>query len=214
MRYHLGKRGQRARNKYAHIDRLLRISFNNFLWGLGLLSLLGFSYPSMAGMTWSARAIDPSLIGAIKRDSKLLDQALFGDQPAILTEQLKKEGHVDLSDKKIRDELTAWAEKRKAEVGDSEVDLDKAWHGIHYLLTGSLESNSTLASKVIMGGENLGPDRGYGPAQLLNPAEVKAIAHLLEETTVDMLRKRFKPIEMTQAGVYPAVIWERDGEER
>jgi hypothetical protein len=187
--------------------------FKDFLTGLGLLSLLGFSYPSMAGMTWSARAIDPSLIGAIKRDSKLLDQTLFGDQPAIFTEQLKKAGHVDLSDKKIRDELTVWAEKRKAEVGDTEVDLDKAWHGIHYLLTGSIESNSTLASKVIMGGENIGPDRGYGPAQLLNPAEVKAIAHLLEETTADMLRKRFKPKEMTQAGVYPAVIWERDGEE-
>lgn len=186
---------------------------NNFLAGLGLLSLLGFSYPSMAGMTWSARAVDPSLIGAIKRDSKLLDQTLFGDQPTILAEQLQKEGHVDVSDKKIRDELTAWAERRKAEVGDAEVDLDKAWHGIHYLLTGSVESNSTLASKVIMGGENIGPDRGYGPAQLLTPAEVKAIALLLEETTADMLRKRFKPKEMTQAGVYPAVIWERDGEE-
>jgi hypothetical protein len=186
---------------------------NHFLTGLGLLSLLGFSYPSLAGMTWSARAIDPSLIGAIKRDSKLLDQTLFGDQPAILTERLKNERHVDFSDQQIRDELTAWAEKRKAGVGDTEVDLDKAWHGIHYLLTGSIESNSVLASKVIMGGENIGPDRGYGPAQLLNPTEVKAIAHLLEETKPDMLRTRFKPKEMTQAGVYPAVIWERDGEE-
>jgi len=187
--------------------------FNDFLMGLGLLSLLGFSHPSTAGMTWSARAIDPSLIGAIKHDSKLLDQTLFGDQPEIFTEKLKKEGHVDLSDKQIRDELTAWTAKRKAEVGDTEVDLDKAWHGIHYLLTGSIESNSTLASKVIMGGENIGPDRGYGPAQLLNRAEVKAIAHLLEETTADMLRQRYQPKEMTQAGVYPAVIWERDGEE-
>jgi hypothetical protein len=129
------------------------------------------------------------------------------------TEKLKKEGRVDLSDKQIRDELTAWAAKRKAEVGDTEVDLDKAWHGIHYLLTGSAESNATLASKVIMGGEDIGPDRGYGAAQLLKPAEVKAIAHLLEETTPDMLRKRFKPKEMTRADVYPGVIWERDGDE-
>jgi hypothetical protein len=193
--------------------RSFTFRFSDFLTGLGLLSLLGFSYPSLAGMTWSARAIDPSLIGAIRRDSKLLDQTLFGDQPEILAENLKKEGHVDLSNKQIHDELRAWAEKRKAEVGDTEVDLDKAWHGIHYLLTGSIESNGTLASKVIMGGENIGPDRGYGPAQLLNPAEVKAIAHLLEETKPDMLRMRFKPKEMTQMGVYPAVIWERDGDE-
>lgn len=93
------------------------------------------------------------------------------------------------------------------------MDLDKAWHGIHFLLTGSVEPNGTLASKVIMGGENIGPDRGYGPAQLLRPAEVKAIAQLLEQTTPEMLRKRFKPKEMTQSGVYPAVIWERDGDD-
>jgi len=35
------------------------------------------------------------------------------------------------------------------------------------LLTGSVESNKTLASKVIMGGEDIGPDRGYGPARCL-----------------------------------------------
>jgi hypothetical protein len=56
---------------------------NHFLMAMGLLSLLGFSYPSLAGMTWSARAIDPSLMGAIKSDSKLLDQTLFGDQPEV-----------------------------------------------------------------------------------------------------------------------------------
>jgi hypothetical protein len=68
--------------------------FKYFLMGIGLLSLLGLSVPSMAGITWSARAIDPSLIGAIKSDNKLLDQTLFGDQPALFTEKLKKEGRV------------------------------------------------------------------------------------------------------------------------
>jgi hypothetical protein len=48
---------------------------------------------------------------------------------------------------------------------------------------------------------------------LLKPAEVKAIAQLLEETTPDMLRKPFKPKEMTRVDVYPGVIWERDGDE-
>ena len=187
--------------------------FRHFLMGIWLLPLLGLSSPSLAGMTWLARAIDPSLIGAIRSDSKLLEKTLFGDPPEFFTEKLKKEGHVDLSDKQIVDELTTWTAKRKADVGDTEVDLDKAWHGIHYLLTGSAESNGTLASKVIMGGEDIGPDRGYGPAQLLKPDEVKAIARLLEITTPDKLRKRFKPKDMTRADVYPSVIWERDGEE-
>jgi len=61
----------------------------------------------------------------------------------------------------VTNELKAWADKRKAEVGDTEVDLDKAWHGIHYLLTAA-QSECTLASKVIMGGQDIGPDQDMG----------------------------------------------------
>jgi len=126
---------------------------------------LGFASPSFGGMRWSARAIDPSLIGAISSDSKLLQETLFGVPPKAFTEKLKKNDLVDLSDKQLSDELEGWAAKRKADIGDTAVELDKAWHGIHYLLTGGAEPNGTLASKVIMGGENIGPDLGYGPAQ-------------------------------------------------
>jgi|SRR5882762_2700693 len=188
--------------------------FKKLLVAMGSLLLLGLANPSLAGMVWTARAIDPSLISAIKSDNQLLRETLFGDPPKALTEKLKKEGHVDLGANQVLvNELRAWAEQRKAEVGDTEVDLDKAWHGIHYLLTGSAETNGTLASRVIMGGEDIGPDQGYGPAQLLYPEEVKAIAQLLEQTTPEMLRGRFKPKEMTRADVYPGVIWERDGDQ-
>lgn len=90
------------------------------------------------------------------------------------------------------------------------VYLDKAWHGIHYLLTESAESNNTLASKVIMGGESIGPDFGYGPAQLLTPDEVKEVAKLLKTQTAEALSKRYDPSKLRQAGIYPEVIWERE----
>lgn len=182
---------------------------------MGVLFLLGLTSPSFAGMVWTARAIDPALVSALKSDNHLLRETLFGEPPEAFTEKLKKEGYVQFgpANQKLMDELRAWAEQRKAQVGDTEVDLDKAWHGIHYLLTGSAEPNGTLASKVIMGGTDIGPDQGYGPAQLLMPDEVKAIAQLLERTTPDMLRKRFKPKEMTRLDIYPGVIWERDGEQ-
>jgi hypothetical protein len=158
--------------------RLFSGRFKHVLLGIGLICGLGLSCPSLAGMTWSARGVDPSQIAALKSDDKLLEQTLFG----------------------------------QAKAGETEVDLDKAWHGIHFLLTGSAGSNGTLASKVIMGGESIGPDRGYGPAHLLKPAEVKAIAHLLDETTPDVLRERFKPKEMTRAAVYPG-MWGPEGGE-
>ena len=179
---------------------------------IGLFFALIVSAPSLASMTWSARAIDPATVSALKKDDRLLEQTLYGEPAPLLAEKLKTGAPVNLSDKQIRDELSAWATKRTAEVGDTEVDLDKAWHGIHYLLTGSADSNNTVASKVIMGGQDIGPDNGYGAAQLLKPAEVKAIAKLLEATTPEVLRQRYKPQEMTRAQIYPGVIWERDGD--
>jgi hypothetical protein len=189
--------------------------FNYYQVAVGLLVLLSLSSPSMAGMRWSARAVDPSLIDAIRGDRKLLKETLFGEQLHDSAEHEKctqdenspvRVCFIDLWDKQYGKELEAWSKKRKAEVGDTEVDLDEAWHGIHYLLTGSVLPNDTLASKVIMSGEEIGPDHGYGPAMLLKPDEVRAIAQLLQETTPDMLRKRFDPMEMARAGVYPG-IW-------
>lgn len=158
--------------------------FGRLLLAVALLLSLGLSTASWAGMRWSARAIDPALIEILRRDDGALREMLIGAASATAGTPV-----------------------------DTQVDLDKAWHGIHYLLTGSALPDGTLASKVIMGGEDFGPILGYGPAQLVRPAEVRAIAQLLEKTTPDSLRKRFDPKEMTREEVYPGVIWEREGEE-
>src|SRR5438094_2973340 len=93
---------------------------------------------------------------------------------------------------------------------ENSVYLDKAWHGIHFLLTGSAEPNGSLASKVIMGGEDIGPHLGYGPAQLLTVQEVRDIAKLLQTETPDKLAARYEPAALARAGIYPDVIWERE----
>lgn len=96
---------------------------------------------------------------------------------------------------------------------DRSVYLDKAWHGIHYLLTGSSAGTASLASKVIFGGESFGPDQGYGQAQLLTPTEVKAIAALLTTETPERLAARYEPKALERAEIYPSVIWVREGKE-
>jgi len=55
--------------------------FKKLLVAMGSLLLLGLANPSLAGMVWTARAIDPSLISAIKSDNQLLRETLFGDPP-------------------------------------------------------------------------------------------------------------------------------------
>ena len=90
------------------------------------------------------------------------------------------------------------------------VDLDKAWHGVHWLLTGSAEESSGPASDAILGGEPVGEDLGYGPARLLGADAVAAVAGVLQGLDLDSLSSRFDPARMQQAEVYPD-IWDEHG---
>ncbi|WP_152360283.1 YfbM family protein [Microlunatus speluncae] len=86
------------------------------------------------------------------------------------------------------------------------VDLDKAWHGIHWLLTGDPWGGPGPLGQVIFGGEGFGPDEGYGPPRLLDPAGVAAVAAALTGIRREDLRSRFDPAAMSAAELYPD-IW-------
>lgn len=92
------------------------------------------------------------------------------------------------------------------------LDIDKAWHGLHFLLTGSGEPTNDIRSKAIFGGKEIGDDVGYGPARLLTANEVKTIARALKSETSEKLRARYDPKRMDALGIYPG-IWVRDGTE-
>src|SRR5262245_26397413 len=63
----------------------------------------------------------------------------------------------------------------------AELDVDKAWHGIHFLLTGTAWGGELPWGFVLRGGEALGDDDlGYGPARLLDAAQVREVAAALE----------------------------------
>ncbi|MEN3614350.1 YfbM family protein [Plantactinospora sp. ZYX-F-223] len=99
-----------------------------------------------------------------------------------------------------------------AEMPEPELDLDKSWHGIHYLLTGTAWHIGEGAGAAILGGDVIGQDGGYGPARLLDPATVHAIATALDALNVETLRARFDPNAMATAGIYPD-IWANGTEE-
>jgi hypothetical protein len=89
------------------------------------------------------------------------------------------------------------------------VDLDKAWHGLHWLLTGSDGPSTGPLSDAIFGGEAIGEDLGYGPGRLVSPEHVRSIAVGLREIGVDTLRTRMNAPAMIAAEIYP-VIWDED----
>jgi Domain of unknown function (DUF1877) len=89
-------------------------------------------------------------------------------------------------------------------------DLDKAWHGIHYLLTGTAYEGDGPISYLLTGGEAVGDiDVGYGPARALTPAQVDDFHQALVNLTAEDLRARFNPAEMKALEIYPD-IWDRD----
>jgi hypothetical protein len=90
------------------------------------------------------------------------------------------------------------------------VSLEKMWHGLHFLLTGSVaDIESTPLARALLGGSPIGEDRGYGPARFLTPDQVRAIADALAATSFDEAWKRFDPEQMTMEGVYPGV-WDEE----
>jgi len=100
---------------------------------------------------------------------------------------------------------------RKREV----LSLDKAWHGVHYLLAGAAEPGPELRSQAVLGGVELGEDpegfSGYGPARYFRAAQVRQICEELRRPEVESeAAALFDSGRMTQLQIYPG--W-RDGEQ-
>src|SRR5512145_2276037 len=84
------------------------------------------------------------------------------------------------------------------------IDLDKAWHAIHFMLHGQTWEGTGPLYDAVLGGEPLGQeDVGYGPARFLTPEEVKATAVALDEVSVSDLLEKFDAQELNDNNVYP-----------
>lgn len=88
------------------------------------------------------------------------------------------------------------------------ISLDKAWHGIHFLLTNGAQTSTFPASFILEGGQLLDSD-----SRLFTPQQAVLIRHFIDSTSVPSLRSHYLPEAMEKAGIYPEVIWRREGDE-
>ena len=78
-----------------------------------------------------------------------------------------------------------------------EIDVDKSWHGMHYLLTGSAEGGTPPLDFLLEGGQTVGDeDVGYGPARVFTAAETRSIAAAVAAISDEELRARYDPSAM------------------
>ena len=83
-------------------------------------------------------------------------------------------------------------------------DLEKAWHGLHYLLSGTVgEPDESALGRAVLGGTEVGEDfSGYGAARRFPPAEVGEVAAALGASD-DEVMGRFDPQRMAELQIYP-----------
>ncbi|MBX7104741.1 MAG: YfbM family protein [Gemmataceae bacterium] len=87
---------------------------------------------------------------------------------------------------------------------DRRLDIDKAWHAIHFLLCGDTWEGQPPLVNAVLGGQPLGDVAvGYGPARYLTPDEVKETFDALDGIPTHELLEGFDPQALDDAEIYP-----------
>jgi hypothetical protein len=120
----------------------------------------------------------------------------------------------------IKDYIKSFKDHRKTkgnswrpETKPKFLDIDKAWHGIHFMLTGgNLEATGPLAF-IMSGGQELQTDDfGYGPPHAFTADQVQEIHRALTQIDPQSLYEKTNPSELSTLDIYPG-IWESEPKE-
>lgn len=97
----------------------------------------------------------------------------------------------------------AEARERIAALGPIEkaISLEKSWHMLHYLFTRHV-GPASAPGDLLLTGEELGDDVGYGPPRLHGPAATRDFSQFLQAQDVARLQARVNYGEMSRLGVY------------
>lgn len=171
------------------------------------------------GMRGHLRQITPGELRELQRNPervKSLLRAQNGDNPQLMATlaRLQKEAaqlrtmnlspeEQDKHRARLVKELTAVGFGSREGHEENGLNLEKSWHVLHYLLTGKAEEAPPPLGNAILGGKEIGPDLGYGPARFLEPDQVREVASALSSITSEDLAKRFDLQAMIAANIYP-----------
>ena len=169
------------------------------------------------------RQITPEELNQLQRNPESVEQFLFGkieaNAPAIraalervqqIAKRAKSNGQmqdpaeIEKTRALILNELARTGVQVQDGAGDEGLSLEKSWHALHYLLTGTTETAASPLGNAILGGEEIGEDRDYGRVRFLTPEQVGEVARALGSLSKDDLVGRFDVKKMKAANViYP-----------
>lgn len=101
--------------------------------------------------------------------------------------------------------IQAFLYPEDGESSADQIDLDKAWHAIHFVLTGSAWEGEFPLNFLVSGGTPVGDeDVGYGPARAFTSEEVRQIEAALAGVSEADFRARFSWEKMKEEDIYPS----------
>jgi hypothetical protein len=89
----------------------------------------------------------------------------------------------------------------------ADLDLDKAWHVLHFMMTGEAWGQAFPLGFLVAGGEDLGEDTGYGPPRAFRHGEVNEIATALAGLDGRQLTAAIDLQTLAREEIYPH-FWE------
>lgn len=96
---------------------------------------------------------------------------------------------------------------------NAELDIEKAWHGLHFMLTGTAWEGDEPVCYLLSGGEQIGDeeehDVGYGPARGLHANQVQEFAKAISAITEQDFTRRYDGQKMAALELYPRG-WEEE----
>lgn len=99
----------------------------------------------------------------------------------------------------------------EAEEDQNLIDVDKAWDGIIFLLTGqNIQNADHPLVQVLFSGQLIDEeqDLGYGPGHYLTSDQVKDLNEKISKITTEDLKLKYNSKQMNALDVYP--IWDED----
>jgi len=87
---------------------------------------------------------------------------------------------------------------------DHFINIDKAWHGIHYLLTNSSMWGPIPARWTIFGDIKIPEfEKDYVRASYLKPSQVSKVNNFLSKIPEEEFKRRYNPNKFEAAEIYP-----------
>lgn len=163
-------------------------------------------------MTCTLRRVNETDLRRLREAPEQVSTFVFGELPPLETVREPGLGGFIMRLFGIAQQVSAteaWDNSANQQAQDDDrMELDKMWHGLHFLFTGTAEEGPEPACFLLSGGEEIG-NEDVGPARVLSPDQVSQFAAFLVELSHDELARRYDPARMATLEIYPDVIWTR-----